>query len=141
MELKNKRTMNKILAYACILILLSMGISTHADAEVTCSLVDWYGHEISSATPSDLVYLVAAITHNKPKKIKFLTTVKFHSTEPNTYTVSQSFQGKFNHEASIETEYHRMLFWIPDSLYINSVTVKAIFPGIGKCIETLEVRH
>jgi len=123
----------------CILIFFLFTLSESAGAELTCSVVDWHGHEISSAMSSDIVFLVAAIPVNRPKKIRFKTTVQCHSSDPNRYAISQTFNGHFSHEGGVGTQYHRTVVWIPDSLYIHDITIKAIFPGIGKCTKTLEI--
>jgi hypothetical protein len=114
-------------------------LSESAGAELACSVVDWHGHEISSAMSSDIVFLVAAVPVKRPKNIMFKTTIQYHSSNPRLYSISQSFNGHFNHEGGVGTEYHRTVVWIPDSSYIDAVTVKSIFPGIGKCTKTIEI--
>ena len=123
------------------LVFFLFTLSESAGAEIVCSVVDWNGHEISSAMASDIVYLVAAIPVKRPKDIRFKTTVKYHSSNPSLYTISQTFNGHFYHDGLTETEDFRIPVWIPDSLYINAVTIKAVFPGAGKCTKTIEVRN
>ena len=90
---------------------------------------------------SDIVFLVAAIPVKRPKNIIFKTTIQYHSSDPRLYTFSQTFTGRFYHEGGMGTEYHRTVVWIPDSPYIHDATIKAIFPGLGKCTKTLEITH
>jgi hypothetical protein len=132
--------MKKIAFYsAYVLAFFLFTISQSSGAEVACSVVDWNGHEISSAMSSDIVFLVAAIPVKRPTNIRFKTTIQYHSSDPNRYAISQTFNGRFYHEGGVGTEYHRTVVWIPDSSYIHDVTIKAIFPGIGKCTKTLQI--
>ncbi len=128
-----------IFPLACVLAFFLFTISESMGAEVACSVVDWNGHEISSAMSSDIVFLVAAVPVKRPKSIPFKTTIQYHSSNPRLYTFSQTFTGRFYHEGGMGTEYHRTVIWIPDSPYINDATIKAIFPGIGKCTKPLEI--
>jgi len=125
----------------CVLAFFLFTISESAGAELACSIVDWNGHEISSAMSSDIVFLVAAVPVKRPTTIRFKTTVQYHSSDPNRYTISQTFNGRFSHDGGAGTEYHRTVVWIPDSSYIRDVTIKAIVPGIGKCTKKLEIIH
>jgi hypothetical protein len=123
----------------CVLIFFLFTISESAGAELACSVVDWNGHEISSAMSSDIIFLVAAVPVKRPKNITFKTTIQYHSSDPNRYAISQNFNGRFYHEGGVGTEYHRTAVWIPDSSYIHSITVQSIFPGIGKCTKTIQI--
>jgi hypothetical protein len=123
----------------CVLVFFLCAISGSAAEEVSCSIVDWNGHEISSATTSDIVFLVAAIPVKRPKSLIFKTTIQYHSSDPRLYTISQSFNGRFYHEGGMGTEYYTTAIWIPDSPYIHDVTIKTIFPGVGKCTRTLDI--
>jgi hypothetical protein len=125
----------------CVLTFFLFALSESSGEEVACSIVDWNGHEISSAMSSDIVFLVAAIPVKRPKNIIFKTTIQYHSSDPRLYTFSQTFAGRFYHEGGMGTEYHRTVVWIPDSPYIHDATIKAIFPGIGKCTKALEITH
>jgi len=132
---------NTIFFPVCVLVFFLFTISESAGAEVVCSVVDLNGHEISSAMSSDIVFLVAAVPVQRPKNIIFKTTIQYHSSNPRLYTISQTFNGRFYHEGGIRTEYQRTVVWIPDSPYIHDITIKAMFPGIGKCTKTLEITH
>jgi hypothetical protein len=123
----------------CFLVFFLVTLSESSGAELACSVVDWHGNEISSAMSSDIVFMVAAVPVKRPKHITFRTTIQYHSSDPNRYAVSQNFNGRFYHEGGAGTEYHKTVVWIPDSSYIDSVTVKAIFPGIGKCTKTIQI--
>jgi len=134
--------MKKITFYSVyVFIFFLFTLSESSGAELACSVVDWNGHEISSAMSSDIVFLVAAIPVKRPKNVIFKTTIQYHSSDPRLYTISQTFNGRFYHEGGAGTEYHRTVVWIPDSSYIRDVTIKAIFSGIGKCTKTLEITH
>jgi hypothetical protein len=126
-----------LLAIACFIF----SPSESRAAEIECSVVDWRGQEISSATAADMVYLVAEVPMKRPKKIRFKTTIRYRSSEPRLYTISQTFNGHFYHEGDTNTEHHRIAIWIPDSLYIHDMAIMMIFPGIGKCSKTLTISH
>ena len=131
----------KVFFPICFLVFFLFAASESAGAELACSVVDWHGNEISSAMSSDIVFLVAALPVKRPTTIRFKTTVQYHSSDPNRYSISQTFNGRFSHDGGAGTEYHRTVVWIPDSSYVRDVTIRAIFPGIGKCTKTLEVTH
>jgi hypothetical protein len=132
--------LKKIAFYsAYVLIFFLFAIPESTGAEVACSVIDWYGHEISSAMSSDIIFLVAAVPVKRPKNVTFKTTIQYHSSDPRLYTISQTFNGHFNHEGGVGTEYHRTVVWIPDSPYIDALTIRSIFPGIGKCTKTLAI--
>jgi hypothetical protein len=123
----------------CVLVFFLFTLSESSGTELACSVVDWNGHEISSSMSSDIIFLVAAVPVKRPKNVTFKTTIQYHSSDPRLYTISQTFNGHFNHEGGVGTEYHKTVVWIPDSSYIDAVTIRAIFPGIGKCTKTLEI--
>ena len=129
---------NTIFFLDCVLVFFLFTISESAGAEVVCSVVDLKGHEISSAMSSDIVFLVAAIPVKRPMNI---VQNRSSPTPLRRYTISQTFNGHFYHEGGVGTEYHKTVVWIPDSSYIHAVTVKPIFPGIGKCTKTLAITH
>ena len=132
--------MKKILFFPIIVLMFFLfSLSESAGAEIACSVVDWNGHEISSAMSSDIVFLVAAVPVKRPRNITFKMTIQYHSSAPNRYAISQTFNGRFYHEGGAGTEYHRTAVWIPESSYIQAVTVKSIFPGFGKCTKTIEI--
>jgi hypothetical protein len=132
--------MKKIAFYSvCVLVFFLFTLSESSGAELACSVVDWNGHEISSSMSSDIIFLVAAVPVKRPKNVRFKTIIQYHSSNPRLYTISQSFNGHFNHEGGVGTEYHRTVVWIPDSSYIDAVTIKSIYPGIGKCTKTLAI--
>ena len=133
-------SMKKIAFYSvCVLVFFLFTLSESSGAELACSVVDWNGHEISSSMSSDIIFLVAAVPVKRPKNVRFKTIIQYHSSNPRLYTISQSFNGHFNHEGGVGTEYHRTVVWIPDSSYIDAVTIKSIYPGIGKCTKTLAI--